>query len=415
MRAPHLDEPDVAHSRRWLIFGLVAAGAWIYVVRRPSSIVSPAFWAEDGTIFFKGAIETGWRAIFEPFAGQLLLFQRGIAFLAAPLPVLIQPAIYSVSAIVAAVASTAILLSPRWRTACPPCRPVHLRHRVAEFPAGRRPLRHAQQCPLVARHRLDIARNAQRSATTCGASRGVGVHSHRELVRVRCPLRSSDVGRPRHPKSLEAFLGDRWHCDGRCPGPGHLPRRIIPPWRHRTDRRGRRQGRVGAHQASVRDRCARGPEPGGPCTTQDHGSADLGGLDPPGSDHRIPLDPRCQRSSHSHLKLPRLGCVFISGWMLALWALTLPGLNLDMAFWPAAAPRYFVVPTAAIYLLLLLWKPGGRGSFIALGVAVALLASGLLGGYPLNPRPAVDWAPFATCVDQTSQHCSIVIPPRLGS
>ena len=50
-----------------------------------------------------------------------------------------------------------------------------------------------------------------------------------------------------------------------------------------------------------------------------------------------------------------------------------------------AAPRYFVVPTAAIYLLLLLWRPGGRGSFIALGMAVASLASGLLGGYRLDP------------------------------
>ena len=120
---------------------------------------------------------------------------------------------------------------------------------------------------------------------------------------------------------------------------------------------------------------------------------------------------RAARDPATRLEAVALGLTFISGWMLALWALTLPGLTLEMAFWPSAAPRYFVVPTAAIYLLLLLWRPGGRGSFIALGAAVALLATGLLGGYRLDPLAPVDWARFADCVDQTSEHCSIVIPP----
>jgi hypothetical protein len=120
---------------------------------------------------------------------------------------------------------------------------------------------------------------------------------------------------------------------------------------------------------------------------------------------------RALRHQATRLEAAAFGLTFVGGWFLSMWALTMPGLSLDMLFWPAAAARYFVVPTAALYLSMLLWRPGGRAALTALSVACVLLAAGILSGYRLLPMPSVDWAPFAECVDRGSPDCSVEIPP----
>ena len=270
-----------------------------YIVRRPSSIVSPTFWAEDGTIFFKGAIQPGgarsssrmpatvalpaWdripgRAVArpDPTSDLLRVSDRGGGRFDRHPP--LAPAGDCLSLITGSSASS----------------------RCWSFPAGRRPLRHAQQCPLVARHRLDIARNAQRSATTCGASRGVGVHSHRELVRDSLPF---TVFRCWASAPSEIAQGIRWAIVG-IATVGVL---VQVTFLVGSSRRGGVGPIVGDAGRAVLVLIKR------VFATDVLGAANLEALaplktmDPPpgrsrsihGSDDRIPLDPRCQRSSHS--------------------------------------------------------------------------------------------------------------------
>jgi len=102
-----------------LRLAMLLSAAYIYVLRQPSVLMTPTFWAEDGTVFFKGALENGLGAIFQPYNGQLFLFQRLVAMLAALLPASITPAIYAVVAVAAAVLSCSIALSSRWRYEVP--------------------------------------------------------------------------------------------------------------------------------------------------------------------------------------------------------------------------------------------------------------------------------------------------------
>src|SRR5450759_3953908 len=102
-----------------LTLAMLPVAVYVYVLRQPAVITAPTFWAEDGTIFFKGALEHGLGAIFEPYSGQVFFFQRVVALLAAPLPVSIQPAIYAAVAVAAAVLSCSIALSSRWRFSVP--------------------------------------------------------------------------------------------------------------------------------------------------------------------------------------------------------------------------------------------------------------------------------------------------------
>jgi hypothetical protein len=102
-----------------LILAMLAAATCLYIFRRPTSIALPIFFAEDGTAFFKDALDRGWMSLLDPYAGQVLLFQRAAAWGLSKLPVLIQPAAYTAVAVAVAVAACSIVLSARWRAPVP--------------------------------------------------------------------------------------------------------------------------------------------------------------------------------------------------------------------------------------------------------------------------------------------------------
>ena len=63
------------------ILAIVAAAAYVYLLRRPSGLQAPVMFAEDGTVFFKDAIERGLGALFAPYNGQIFIPQRLVATL----------------------------------------------------------------------------------------------------------------------------------------------------------------------------------------------------------------------------------------------------------------------------------------------------------------------------------------------
>jgi hypothetical protein len=99
----------------------------------------------------------------------------------------------------------------------------------------------------------------------------------------------------------------------------------------------------------------------------------------------------------------------LGGWALALWTLwALPDpLRVLWSF----GGRYFLVPTAVLYVSLAVSVPTGtlRKSIAAL--ACLLLIAGIVRGYRIAPLAPVDWAPFAACVEKGTTPCETVIPP----
>ena len=91
---------------------MLAFSTLILFYRKPGTLHNPQFWAEDGTTFFRENIERGAWAIFQPYAGYLLVIPRIVAWLAGLLPSVYAPRIYS-------LASLAIFLFILWQIAGP--------------------------------------------------------------------------------------------------------------------------------------------------------------------------------------------------------------------------------------------------------------------------------------------------------
>ena len=91
---------------------LLAVSTLILFYRKPGTLHNPQFWAEDGTTFFRENIQRGAWAVFQPYAGYLLVIPRFVAWLAGLLPSIYAPRIYS-------LASLAIFLFILWQIACP--------------------------------------------------------------------------------------------------------------------------------------------------------------------------------------------------------------------------------------------------------------------------------------------------------
>ena len=367
-------------------------------------------WAEDGTVFFKGAIEAGWRAILEPYAGQLFLFQRGVAFLVAPLPTLYQPALYAASSILAALASAAILLSSRWR------RPVPLTVRFVcllallcspQVDDSFATLTNAHWWLAIGLLLLGMLADPPGRLSKTGEVAFTIVASLSGFAALYgLPMLGVRAIRNRSPHSIAILV---------VAASGLLVQVF-------TMLASNRHGNI--DEIVTRPATAVLVLVKKILVTDIVGPTNLAALSPAGSiGWRVGflgialagalgvVWVRAIRNDDTRLEAGALGVTFLGGWFLALWALTLPGLDLDMLFWPGAATRYFVAPTAVFYLLLLLWEPGGSLARIALGVACLLLAAGILSGYRLDGLTRVDWAPFATCVDKTNAVCSVAIPP----
>jgi glycosyltransferase involved in cell wall biosynthesis len=379
---------------------ILAGAVYLFILRRPTGLASPVFFAEDGTIFFKDAIERGWGAVFEPYNGQFFLLQRVVASLAAPLPISVQPAVYAAVAAAAAVISCGFVLSSRWRI------PVSPNMRVLCLLA-------LLCAPGIGETYLVLA-NAHWWM-------GIGlVLLGMFYDPVSRKLKAGEVAFT----ALTALSGfAALYC---------LPSLAVRALRNRSRHSVLLLGvavagvlvQVGFLLASSR-------------------RGNIAGMAQPVSAllvliKRVPamaaLGPTNLATASPHLlvwfvaivltaalvavwiRLPRLEAAallltLLGGWVLALWAMTGIDLSIRTLLGPGATPRYFLAPIAVLYVALLISRPAGQFTRAAAGLACLLLAGGILSGYRLSPTAASDWAPFARCVDQRTTTCSMVIPP----
>lgn len=400
-----------------LILAMVIAAAWVYVWRQPSVISTPTLWAEDGTIFLRGALEQGPSALLQPYFGQVFALQRGVALLAALLPVSIQPSIYAAIAVTVAVLSCSIVLSSRWRLPvplsvrflcllallCSPAvdevfgtlanahwwlgiglvligmlkDPLSRRLKLGEFAyAALAALSGFAAVYAVPSLAVRCLRNRSRNSLAL-----LGVAVAGILVQIGCLLDSgrhvNGVGMFEHPITDLIVLVRRVFTES-VMGDTNLallwPNRLPDTW-------------VWALPIALTVALAiiwfRAPR----------------------------------------MELAALLLALLGGWGLAMWAWTDP----LSALWSSRiGGRYFVVPIAMLYVSVVLsWPTGpvvrrpagplGRGMA---GLALVLIATGILSDYHLDPlwtawvpSSPVDWSSFASCVEKRTTPCTTVIPP----
>ena len=118
---PEVAQPERVGGRRRIsleyapVLAAVAAAAYLLVMRRPDSLTSPTLWAEDGTIYFSGAIQNGARSLLTGYAGQLFLAEprscaRRDCFSCCLATCRLRVGV----SLIAALGSCALVLSSRW-------------------------------------------------------------------------------------------------------------------------------------------------------------------------------------------------------------------------------------------------------------------------------------------------------------
>lgn len=388
-------------TRNGLRLALVLVAAYIYILRQPAFVATPSFWAEDGVIFFKGAVERGPAGLLDPYNGQIFIFERIVALLAAPLPVLIQPAIYALVAVATAVLCCSILLSPRWRYPVPLavrylcalallCSPA-----VDEVYAN---LTNAHwwlalglvllgllSDPLSRRYRL-----GELAFTAVAAFSGVAAYFALPVLAVRWFRNRSQhslalvgVALTGGLVQLVYFIGSARKLNGA--GLAHHPLTDLLILLRRV--------------------------PGAAVL----GDTNLAVLWP----ERLPetwvwllvialgaaLAVVWARTSR--LEVVSLLLALLAGWMLALAGAP------DQHEALVSGGRYFLVPVAMLYVSLVVSWPADMSRRMMTGLACVLLATGILSDYHLYPLPATDWASFAACMDHSSAAtCTTTIAPN---
>jgi hypothetical protein len=387
-----------------LRLAMLLAAAYVYILRQPTVLMAPTLWAEDGTIFLKGALEHGPGTLFEPYSGQIFVFPRIVALLAAPLPVSIQPAIYAAVAVAAAVLSCSIVLSSRWRFSVPLsarflCLLALLCSPAVEEVFGTLSNAHwwlAIGLVLLGMLSDPLSRrgkSGELAFTALTALSGFAAIYALPSLAVR-----SFRNRSRHSLALLGVA-----LAGILVQVGYLL--------HST-RLANGVGMLFEHPITEVIALVRRVFAGSVL-----GDTNLALLWP----NRLPdtwvwLLPialivaltavwiRAPRIEVAALLLALLG-----GTALAIWAVADPTLN--SLWWAGWGGRYFVDPMAMLYVSLIVsWLEGTLRRTMA-GLACVLLATGILSDYHLNPLPYVDWTPFAACVEKHTTTCTTVIPP----
>lgn len=393
-------------ARAWFVenglrLAMVLVAGYVYVLRQPSVLVMPVFMGEDGTIFFKDAIERGAGAIFDPYNGQLFVFQRVVALLAAPFPVYRQPAVYALVAVATAVFCCSIALSSRWRYAvplkarfglavallCSPAvidifgtllnahwwlavglvllgmlsDPLSRRLKMGELAfTGVAVLSGLSAIYALPTMALRAYRNRSRhSLALLGVTLGGGLVEIGYLLASQRP--ASGLAFLQHPDTALHVLVKRVFAESAL-GDANLtilwPYNQMPPtWLWLLPIA------VFAVLAAVWVRAPR-------------------------------------------LEIAALLLALLGGWVLALEAVAEPILILQFY------GRYFALPIAMLYVTLTVSWPVGKFRRIATGLAGVMLGTGILSGYRLGQYAPVDWASFAACMDHSAAAtCSTTIDP----
>ena len=118
--------PDRRSASPWLAWRppgsltLFAATFLILVLRRPEAILEPRFWAEDRTVFYRGALAPGGiESLLSPYAGYLLLVPRLIALPTAFIPETIAPLALNLAALAVTAGVATYLASARLQSVLP--------------------------------------------------------------------------------------------------------------------------------------------------------------------------------------------------------------------------------------------------------------------------------------------------------
>jgi hypothetical protein len=385
--------------------GLLVLAGVAYVLRRPDVLTSPSFWAEDGTRFFKDAVEKGTVSLFLGTNGQWFLFQRAIALLVRPLPVGLQPALYSVTAIVITVLAVGLLLSRRWRA------PVSVR------------LRYACLIAILCTPSVDEA-----------FGNLVNVHWWLSIGLVLLGMLWDPIS-ARARRGEMVFVGVT--ALSGFSGLYGLPSLLV--------RAGRARSRhsaglvvvavVGiAVQIVYLFTSGRHGDPG--IALADLGTAAtifvkrIFGTAAVGDDVLIAAWPSREPAvwvlgltllllvstlviwlTEARLETAALVATMLGGWLLILYAGTQAGASFDNLLRPAAGGRLLLVPIAILPVSIVARRRASN-AVVATVAAVSILSFGAVSDYRLQPRQPMAWRDFAQCIEARQGPCRTTIPPN---
>lgn len=385
---------------------MLLAAAAIYILRSPTSVTAAGLWAEDGTALFKDAIEGGWTAPFDPYAGQLIVLQRVVTATIAPLPAAVQPTLYAVASVAVAVLSCALILSTRWRDQVPlGVRFACLLALLSTPGIGE------TYVTLVNSHwwlgigllLLGMLRDPMSRVVRIGEIGFAALVATSGFAAIYgIPVLAVRLLRTRSRHSLTVLcvaivgLGVQMIYllgSGRS---GNLMEIIANPV-------------TGLHVFAKRI-----------LATAAIGESGLSVLWPYGEPSVWAISVALVLTTAlalmwirgARMEIGALLLTLIGGWLLALWALTAPDANLEMLLWPGSASRFFMVPIAVLYISLVVSWPASRRWMTVTALASAFLLVGIIADYRMEPRPRYAWAPFADCIDHgRGVVCSTTIAP----
>jgi hypothetical protein len=384
---------------------MLATGVLVYLLRNPMSVLAPTMWAEDGTLFFKDAVERGWTALLEPYAGQLIVVPRVMATLLAPLPAAVQPTLYAAAAAVVAVLSCGVVLSSRWRESVP----IAARFACLLALVGMPGVGEAHAIVATSHWWLGIgllllgmlrdpsgrwSRAGEVAFVAAAATSGfVAVYAvpmlavralqarsrHSWLVlgtaTVGCAIQVGSLLASSRRGDIGVILADP------AAGLGVLAKRVL---------------------ATI--------------AIGDRGLAVVWPFDAPSvagvvAACMVAALVALMWARSPMLEVGALIAAVVGGVVLALWALTGPGAELGMLFWGGAASRFFLIPKAALLITVVATWSHDRVWRAAAALFLVILTVGIVADYAVTPMPRVEWTRFARCLDESSDHCATVIPP----
>ena len=99
-------------GRRWIVLGLIIAGAVLLLLRRGEALRTPFLWAEDGAVFVQQGLEPG-SDLLTPYNGQLWLLQRLLVLGGRVLPLEALPLALLLGSLLLTLLGLAVLLQAR--------------------------------------------------------------------------------------------------------------------------------------------------------------------------------------------------------------------------------------------------------------------------------------------------------------